>query len=127
MAERLKWTTFNPMRYTFGKQQRLKSSKKIEELFLSGERATANPLRMVYLKVPKNTVTQVAFSVPKKNFKKAVERNRIKRRMREAYRLQKPLLANNPHSFALLFLYISRREEDYARIEQAMRSLLKKL
>jgi ribonuclease P protein component len=115
------------MRYTFRKNERLKSEKQIEALFLKGQRATAFPLRMVYMKNPGGQTTQIAISVPKKNFKKAVDRNRIKRKTREAYRLEKPLLANNSEGFALLFLYISKQEEDYAKIRQAMGELLKKL
>ena len=116
------------MRYTFRKNERLKSEKQIEALFLKGQRATAFPLRMVYMKNPaEQQTTQIAISVPKKNFKKAVVRNRIKRQIREAYRLEKPLLANNSGVFALLFLYISKQEEDYAKIRHAMGELLKKL
>lgn len=60
--------------------QRLKGKKQIEELFVSGSSISVFPLRLVYLKT--KTENRVGFSVSKKNFKSAVDRNKIKRRLR---------------------------------------------
>lgn len=80
-------------RYTLGKTERLKSRKAIDVLFKSGKSFSVFPFRVVYSKQALDekhlSNLQCAFSVSKKYFKKAVDRNRIKRLMREAYRLQK--------------------------------------
>ena len=68
--------------------------------------------------------TQVLFSVPKRQFKHAVDRNLIRRRMKEAYRLHKQLLTGN---FNIAFIYIGKGIEDYKAIEKGMKSALKKV
>ena len=70
------------------------------------------------------TSTQVLFSVPKRQFKHAVDRNLIRRRNKEAYRLHKQLLTGN---FTIAFIYIGKGIEDYKAIEKGMKSALKKV
>ncbi|MGO1521350.1 MAG: ribonuclease P protein component [Sphingobacterium sp.] len=83
-------------KYTFKKEERLCNKRRIESLFHSGSSFIVYPLRAVYLAdLPVNSRTsplEVLISVPKKRFKKAVSRNRIKRLIREAYRLEKSQL-----------------------------------
>ncbi|MFN3404448.1 MAG: ribonuclease P protein component [Cytophagaceae bacterium] len=71
--------------------ERIKSKKIIEELFSKGSFSALYPFRLIYLINPEysSDFPQVIFSVPKRNFKKAVDRNRIRRQMREIYRLNK--------------------------------------
>jgi len=77
----------------FGKAEKLKSRKMVEELFARGKSFNVFPIRISYKFLPlfgnEKTILQVGVSVSKRNFKKAVDRNRIKRLLREAYRLQK--------------------------------------
>ena len=83
------------MSLTFKKQERLKSKKTIELLFKNGNIINEFPVKAVWIKTTlpeKDAVSQVSFSVPKRLFKKAIDRNRIKRLLRESYRLNKPLL-----------------------------------
>ncbi|MCW5519912.1 ribonuclease P protein component [Aureitalea sp. L0-47] len=116
------------MRFTFQKHEKLKSRKTIGALFSEGKGINKFPLRMIYLHIEGQESIKAGFSVPKRNFKLAVSRNRIKRLMREAYRLHKnKLKPNNGDNFALLFLYIGRKECDFSEIEKAMTVLLDKL
>lgn len=114
------------MPFTFSKKEKLKSKKLIEQLFAQGKSVAAFPLRLVYLPIEQeNAVTQAGFSVPKKNFKLAVQRNQIKRRLREAYRLQKPLLFNNSTtSYALMFLYLGKKEPSTKELQISIKKLL---
>lgn len=118
------------MKLTFGKNEKLKSKKAIEALFTSGNTYVSHPIRVVYKIQPKEEAKdpiKVAVSVSKKKFKHAVDRNLLKRRMREAYRLNKTLLKVDDDSrIDLLFIYTSSRSQSYELIEQAMQTLLKK-
>lgn len=92
------------MKNTFPKQERLASRIRIEELFSNGEGFCIYPFRILYYFSPEETPgVHILFSVPKKKFKKAIERNRIKRLCRESYRVQKhELLEKNLNcSFSL--------------------------
>jgi ribonuclease P protein component len=116
------------MRLTFQKNEKLKSRKTIGLLFSEGKGINHFPLRLIYLRMENQEAVQAGFSVPKRNFKLAVKRNRIKRLMREAYRLHKnKLKPNNGNNFALLFLYIGRKECNFSEIEKAVIALLNKL
>jgi len=117
------------MRYTFKKEEKLKSKKLIEQLFEKGSSLSEFPLRMVYLKVDhrSNYTVQASFSASKRKFKKAVDRNRIKRLMRESYRLNKHILYQNiADKHIIMFTYIDEKEHKYVDIEEKMIHLLKK-
>ncbi|WP_100802734.1 ribonuclease P protein component [Ulvibacter sp. MAR_2010_11] len=116
------------MNFRLPKHEKLKSRKTIEALFLEGKSLTKFPVKVFYLPLENLETFQAAFAVPKRNFKSAVTRNRIKRQLRETYRLQKEVLrANNGPKFALLFLYISKDKPQYVTLEASMRFLLKLL
>ncbi len=113
------------------KTERLHSRKLIEQLFQKGDSMLAYPIKVVYLNniTPEEYPVQVAFSVSKRLFKKAVARNHLKRRMREAYRLQKPQFYTevNGNRMALMFIYIAKDKIPYSDIEKGMKKALKKL
>lgn len=114
------------MSLKFPKGEKLKSRKLIDRLFSEGKSATEFPIKLLYLTTEEVATNQAAFAVPKKNFKLAVDRNRIKRQMREAFRLNKSVLnTNKTANYALLFLYIGRDPADYERMSSAIASLLK--
>lgn len=111
----------------FGKQDKLKSEKLIEKLFIEGKSVKKFPLKLVYLpiKVSEGSQLKTGISVPKKLVKTAVRRNRIKRLMREAFRKNKYLVTNNiPGSYAFMFIYISRDKADYDSLNRTMIKLL---
>ncbi len=130
--------THAPHKHTLGKQERLCSRKLIDSLFKGGgSRAMSGfPLRMVYAVTERHEgepAAQILVSVPKRCFKRAVKRNRIKRLVREAYRLNKHILADalerhEPQmSATMAFIYTDSHLHDYATVEQRVRNLLTRL
>ena len=107
------------MRFTLGREERLKSRKLIGKLYEEGKSIKVFPLRMVYLQTEhtSNYPAQVGVSVPKRNFKRAVDRNRIKRLLRESYRKEKHTVyseANKP--FVFMISYLAKDEWKYAAL-----------
>lgn len=119
--------------FKFSKNERLSSKKTIDKLFTDGNALFAFPFRIIVLPCQPETSApvQVLFSVPKKNFKRAVHRNLIKRRMREAYRLNRnssiPTFSTSDNSIAIMFIYIEKEIKDYAIIEKGMKKALSKI
>ena len=115
---------------SFPKQERIVSQKLIDELFTSGQShsLTAFPLRAVFL--PGAAQLQLLLSVPKRRFKHAVDRNRVKRQLREAFRKNKQLLADvlpDGQAVALAFIWMSDRHASSAVVEQRVASILKRI
>lgn len=116
------------MRFTFPKGEKLKSRKQIEQLFVEGNSLKEFPLRIRFLKLSDSVVpVKAAFSVPKRNFKLAVKRIRIKRLLRESYRKNKHLLfAELKGEYIVMFLYTDRIEWKQEDLDKKMSSLLNK-
>jgi ribonuclease P protein component len=115
------------MKYTLGKEERLKSKKLIESLYQKGNSVKAFPLRMIFLKTKhtSNFPVQMGVSVAKRNFKLAVDRNRIKRLMRESYRLQKAIVYNNiENPYVFMISYIGKAKVPYQELHLKMEKLL---
>ena len=122
---------------TWKRPEKLKSRKRIDRVFREGKSFTVFPYKVVFLMgAAAGTGTapaQAGFGASSRNFKKAVDRNRIKRLGREAYRLQKaPLLeqlAQKGRSMAVFFVFIGKELPDYptvsARIAVALQKLLR--
>lgn len=116
------------------KTEKLKSRKQIELLFATGKSFTVFPLRASYsLSAAAGTlpVAQIGVTASKRNFKRAVDRNRIKRLLREAYRLQKIELATilqqkNAKAF-VFFMYTGKEMPTFVQVKNAMEQCLQKL
>lgn len=114
------------MNFKLPASSRLKSSKAIEALFASGKSAKAFPLLMRYAPAEVE-VTKTAFAVSKRNFKRAVDRNRVKRLMREAYRLEQNRLSENSGQYLILFIYTGKNLPSLNELRQSVVRLLKNL
>ncbi len=120
-------------KFTLNKTERLKRRKIIEQLFGEGRAVAAFPIRVQYKMVDEllTVPLQAGFSVSSRNFKRAVDRNRIKRLMREAYRLQKaPLeqaLQTKQRRLALFLIYTGKELPEYALIKEKTEAVLTKL
>ena len=113
-------------RYTFSKSEKLCSEKAIGRLFADGVSFVKFPLRVIYLVEElaegEEPICQVLISVPKKRFKRAVKRNRIKRLVREAYRLNKHLLVgvNTTKRVSLSFIMLDDKEPSFAQVQKTV-------
>ena len=115
------------MNRTFPKIEKLKRQKIIERLFSEGFSYNSFPLKAFCISESSLVTTQAAFSVPKRRFKNAVDRNRIKRQIREAYRLQKESFEKESgKKIAVLFMYTGKDQAQFDSLLKAMDSLLKK-
>ena len=119
--------------FSYNKFEKLKSRKQIELLFAKGKSISAFPVKVFYLPVEHTPVhsVQVGVGVSARNFKKAVDRNTIKRRMREAYRLHKlPLhehLVAQQKSVAVFILWIDKQMPTTAALQDLMPTVIEKL
>jgi len=116
-----------PTSFTFPKQEKLKSRKIIKDLFEKGSSFYLYPFKIVFIKnfeAPSQEFPQILFSVSKRNFKRAVKRNRIKRLLREAYRLNKSdLLKKIPAQIlpiAIGIMYVSKEELSFEIIQNKL-------
>jgi ribonuclease P protein component len=120
--------------YTFKKEERLCNKRLIDELFHNGSSFLCYPFKASWLLTdePLQFPVQILFSVSKKRFKRAVDRNLIKRRMREAYRLHKQQhlydkVGGNEKKVILSLGYIGKEIAPYEFTEKKMLKLLTQL
>mgnify|MGYP000901322542 CR=1 len=114
------------MRYTLGKEEKLKSKKLIEQLFVKGKRVNVYPFQMVFQKAEHQAdfPIKVGFSVPKRTTRLAVNRNKIKRLMREVYRKNKNnLFGNIENQYIMMLIYTSKDKINYNEMELYMKEL----
>lgn len=118
------------IKLSFHKQERLCSKKQMEALFKNGGSAGAYPLKLVFMEIqePQPFPARVMFVAPKRNFKHAWERNSLKRKMREVYRLNKAKmygqLQSRDKKMVMAFIYTSKKKEQYKDIERSMLKLM---
>lgn len=125
------------LRYTLSKEERICSKLQIEKLFGGGQSHSlaAFPLRMVYLfeeADDERPPVSILVSVPKKYFKHAVDRNRVKRQVREAYRLNKHSIIDkvqtrSSHRLMIAFIWTDSKLHDSSEVTKKVIGLLKRL
>jgi len=119
--------------YTLGKNERLKSRKRIEQLFAASQSFAQYPIRVLYIHPndPTAPALQCGFSVSTRHFKRAVQRNRVKRLLREAWRLQKNELTahleNTQQKLAVFIIYTNNELPQYPVVFEKMGRLIQRL
>ena len=114
------------MKASYSNMEKLKSKKLIEQLFSEGKSVSVFPLRLMFIETSfdEDVKRKVGVSVSKKNFKKAVDRNKIKRLLREVYRLSKGSYFNNiTTQYAFMILYIGSDKPNFQGLEIKMKLL----
>jgi len=124
-----------PNVYTLNKSARLKSRKQIEQLFKEGKKISIYPLNVHYQLMPLTThsglTIQFGVGVSSRNFKRAVDRNRIKRLIRESYRLLKldfsDVIKRNKQQLNVFIIYTGKELPDYKFIYDKVAIALQKI
>jgi ribonuclease P protein component len=124
-----------PNRFTLGKNERLKSRKQIEQLFKEGKTFASSFYFTYYLFSPSSnedlSFIQFGVGVSGKNFKKAVDRNRIKRLTKEAYRLQKSelqkKLKEKKIKLNIFFIYTANELPDFNKVKENIAVILNRI
>lgn len=122
-------------RFTLSKEERICSKKLINELFTgNGRSMTAFPLRVVFMKrtiVDDQPRAAMLVSVPKRYFKHAVDRNRVKRQVREAFRRNKSIitqkLTDDHEAVAMAFVWLTNEKFPSSEVENRMVRLLTRI
>ena len=118
------------MGYSLKKHEIIRSKKDIKELFSNGSSFFIYPFKVYHQRHDRINDNQILISVPKKNFKSAVHRNLIRRRIKEAYRLNKSTLEfgkDETFSISVALIYISKLEMSYLEIENKLKDVLVRL
>ena len=110
--------------FSLNKKNSLKNSSEIDVVFKDGLKLSSKLISLYFVKSKKENHLRFAFSVGKKTHALATTRNRLKRLMREALRLNGDKYLNCSLSYNLVFIYFSSKEESFKSIEESMKSLL---
>ena len=118
------------MRFTFKKEERLYGHAALDNVYNKGSHLQSDFIKIIYLEVTEsNYPCRVVFSVPKRSFKKAVDRNLIKRRMREVYRNYKHILYNDLNekqkNIHIYLIYLSKEILSFDELKNALPKALK--
>ncbi len=110
--------------FSYPKKAKLKSRKAIAHLFAEGEYLYKYPIKMYYIENGE-LENKITVTAPKRNHKRAVDRNMLKRKMREAYRLNQQIISHT--HFNILLLYTAKHKEEFEKISRSTIYLLNEL
>lgn len=115
--------------YTYPKERKLKRKSEIDLLFQKGKWRSHQNLRLIFLSTAENTGFRIGVSVSKRNFKRAVDRNRIKRLLREVYRLNHASFEQvfGPNVLVMIFYQGKELPKNFANLQQEWQEFLGKL
>ena len=111
--------------FKLSKSELLSNKRRLSKLFESGQVVKSFPFKIIYISEPRKDhfpPLQFAFTIPKRSFKKAVDRNYLKRRIKEAFRLQKHQIyqsLSKDQSIYGIIIYIDREKRDFHSIQKA--------
>lgn len=119
-------------KYTLKKKEILSGQIKINEVFNSGKTLFVHPIKVFYNQkedfITNESKVLFSVSIPKKIFKKAVHRNLLKRRIREAYRLNKLFLTDNINKeiqLSFMLVYVGKKIESFSKIEKSVIQIIR--
>ena len=110
--------------FSINKTNSLKNTAEIDAVFKDGSKLSSKLISLYYLKSEKENSLRIAFSVGKKTHAFATTRNKLKRLMKEALRLNGNEYLNQNLPYSLVFIYFSSKKESFKFIEESMKSLL---
>ena len=110
--------------FPVNKSNSLKSTSEIDLVFKDGYKLSSKLISLYYVKSDKENSLRIAFSVGKKTHALATTRNKLKRLMKEALRVNGHKLLSQNLPYNLVFIYFSSKEESFKSIEESMKSLL---
>lgn len=114
-------------KFTYSKEEKLKSRNMIGLLFTEGKSVSKYPLRLAYVPLPEGEISKMGVSVSKKHFKKAVDRNYFKRVLRETYRHNKYILLDKLQKpYAFMLMYQTKDRLEFAEINTKTIQLFEK-
>lgn len=111
------------MDFSLPRKDIIRSKKEIETLLAKGEVLFRYPIKAYWLRDTGAGASRMMVSVPKRNFKRAVKRNRLKRLVREAFRLNRNMLGSAEYDF--MFVYLGKEICDYGTVESKIREILR--
>ena len=118
-------------RYFFGKDCKLKSRKLIQQVFAEGKSFSIYPLKVIWIPLNPSHTLQSGVSVSSRFFKKAVDRNKIKRMIREAYRLNKnqleETLEQSNKKLSFFIIYNSKEDADFSILNECCKKIISRL
>ena len=120
------------LKFTFKKEEKLKGTRLIQQLFEEGKTFSVFPFKVLYkFTLFEDACLKAGFGISQKKFKKATDRNRLKRLMRECYRVQKQYLKDiltfNKRSLAVFFIYTGNTLPEYTELKEKIKASLKRL